>query len=439
MGKVNFTADRIATFKCEPSKKQSLYWDAKTPGLGLRVTANGVKSFIFESRLHGKTLRITIGDIRTWQIGKAQSQATELKSLTDRGIDPRQQRMDLRDQAEAAQAEEQRRVLTLGDAWPVYLEARKEHWSAGHYGDHMQAASLGGMSKKRGKGLTVAGPLAGLMSTPMGELTSEKIAGWLKTESKQRPTAAALSYRLLRAFISWSADVPAYRNIIPAGAASSRLVRNAVPRSQSREGDSLQREQLTQWFDAVRRLSNPVVSAYLQALLLTGARRREMSGLRWEDVDFQWRSLTIRDKTESKGGENGTRTIPLTPYLAGLLQMLPRRNQWVFSSPTSADGNLTEARDAHSRALTAAGLPHLSIHGLRRSFSTLCEWVEVPAGISAQIMGHRPSALAEKHYKRRPLDMLRAWHDKIEAWTLAQAQVQFLPAAESGLRIVIPA
>lgn len=79
--------------------------------------------------------------------------------------------------------------------------------------------------------------VAGLMSTAMGELTPEKIAGWLKNESKQRPTAAALSYRLLRAFISWCADVLDYRNIIPAGAASSRLVRNAVPRSQSREGD----------------------------------------------------------------------------------------------------------------------------------------------------------------------------------------------------------
>ena len=167
--KVNFTADRIATFKCELSKKQSLYWDAKTPGLGLRVTANGVKSFIFESRLHGKTLRITIGDIRTWQIGKAQSQATELKSLTDRGIDPRQQRTDLRHQAEAAQAEEQRRVLTLGDAWPVYLEARKEHWSAGHYGDHMQAASLGGMSKKRGSSPGNVGPSLGRCGFSMAQ------------------------------------------------------------------------------------------------------------------------------------------------------------------------------------------------------------------------------------------------------------------------------
>jgi hypothetical protein len=56
----------------------------------------------------------------------------------------------------------------------------------------------------------------------------------------------------------------------------------------------------------------------------------------------------------------------------------------------------------------------MSLHGLRRSFGTLCEWVEVPSGVSAQIMGQaqRPG---QKHYRRRPLDLLRKFHDQIEA------------------------
>jgi intergrase/recombinase len=45
----------------------------------------------------------------------------------------------------------------------------------------------------------------------------------------------------------------------------------------------------------------------------------------------------------------------------------------------------------------------------------ISEWVEVPVGVAAQIQGHKPSAIAEKHYRRRPLDLLRMWHDKIEA------------------------
>jgi hypothetical protein len=39
-------------------------------------------------------------------------------------------------------------------------------------------------------------------------------------------------------------------------------------------------------------------------------------------------------------------------------------------------------------------------------------------------MGHKPSATAEKHYRVRPLDLLRMWHSKIEAWVLEQAGIK---------------
>ncbi len=156
-----------------------------------------------------------------------------------------------------------------------------------------------------------------------------------------------------------------------------------------------------------------------------------MAGLKWDDVDFQWRSLTIRDKVE------GQRTIPLTPYPSSLLSMLPRRNGWVFSSPTAASGRLQEPSIQHRKACAAAAIDGISLHGLRRSFGTLCEWVEMPSGISAQTMGHKPSALAEKHYRRRPLDLLRMWHDKIEAWMLEQAGIAFDATEQAqGLRVV---
>jgi hypothetical protein len=45
--------------------------------------------------------------------------------------------------------------------------------------------------------------------------------------------------------------------------------------------------------------------------------------------------------------------------------------------------------------------------------------------VVAQIQGHKPSATAEKHYKRRPLDLLRVHHERIEAWVLEQAGVPF--------------
>ena len=157
-------------------------------------------------------------------------------------------------------------------------------------------------------------------------------------------------------------------------------------------------------------------------LLLTGARREEISSLRWSDIDFKWSSMRIKDKIE------GERIIPLTPYVSDLLRSLmeiPNRGtneeNWVFRS-NSKSGKIIEPRSAHNRALTRAELPHISLHGLRRSFGTLAEWVEVPTGIVAQIMGHKPSALAEKHYRRRPLDLLRKWHEKVEIMDLRRSK-----------------
>jgi integrase len=95
-----------------------------------------------------------------------------------------------------------------------------------------------------------------------------------------------------------------------------------------------------------------------------------------------------------------------------------------------------EPRSAHVRALAAAGLPHFSIHGLRRSFGTLSEWTEAPVGVVAQIMGHKPSAIAEKHYRRRPLDLLRMWHSKIEGWILEQAGIAQPQEEQAALRLV---
>lgn len=74
------------------------------------------------------------------------------------------------------------------------------------------------------------------------------------------------------------------------------------------------------------------------------------------------------------------------------------------------------------------------MHGLRRSFGTLAEWVECPVGVVDQIQGHKPSALAEKHYRVRPLDLLRLWHERIEVWILNEAGID-LPDAGSAAAV----
>jgi len=438
MARIKLTAGRIRDFATD--KGQAFLWDADTPGLAVRATApgkrnpEGSKAYIFQGVLaNGQEPRITIGDVRAWSIEDARKEARSLQSLVDQGIDPRQEKQERIEEAAAKVVATKRANIPAMDAWRAYVAARAPNWSTRHLADHEAVISEGGKPRTRGRrpgepDVTLPGALRVLMLLPLNQIDADRVKAWLKDEAAHRPTHAALVFRLLRGFLNWCAFHPDYRGLVHKDACAGRIAKDALPKKNAK-ADSLQREQLPAWFAAVKQIGNPVISAYLQCLLLTGARREELAGVRWADVDFQWNSITIHDKVE------GLRVIPLTPYVASLLASLPRRNEWVFSSPTAASGRLQEPRIAHNRALTAAGLPALSIHGLRRSFGSLVEWVECPAGIAAQIMGHKPSATAEKHYRVRPLDLLRSWHVKIEAWILEQAGIEFAPM-QAGLRVV---
>ena len=433
MAKVKFTAGRVAGFKCEAGKAQSFLWCDTVPGLAVRATSNGAKAYVFQRKVAGKTMRVTIGSVQAWGIDAAQAEARRLQIQIDSQDDPRQVKADKLAATEAKREDAKNAEAPAMAAWEIYITTRQGKWSASHRKDHATVSQTGGEPRTRGRrkgesDKTQPGALLPLLALPLAQIDADHVRAWLKDEALTRPTHARLAFGLLRAFLNWCADRPEYRAHTHANACVSRLTREELPKKSAKD-DCLQREQLPLWFEHVRKLCNPVHTAYLQSLLLTGARREELAPLKWEDVDFQWNSLTIKDKVE------GSRTIPLTPFVSSLLAALPRRNEWVFSSPAASSGRLMEPRIGHNKALAAAGLPALSLHGLRRSFGTLAEWVEVPAGVVAQIMGHKPSATAEKHYRRRPLDLLRMWHTKIEAWILEQAGLELAPE-KAGLSLV---
>ncbi|WP_048985654.1 tyrosine-type recombinase/integrase [Burkholderia cenocepacia] len=451
MAKVNFTAGRIEAHKCPAGKSQAFIWDSKAPGLGLRATKTGAKAYIFQAKLHGDAIRVTIGDPRSWNIDQAQEEARRLQRLVDEGTDPREHAAEQRAAVATRKAETERQNVTFADAWAAYLielEAKpspktKRPRSAQYLEDHRKLAAPGGEKKKRGKGLTCQGPLYPLMPLKLSDMTSDTMASWMEGEVAARPTSIAYAYRMFKAFASWCEGQTKFKGLLPSDCHSSPKVTALLPSTKTPEGDCLEREQLPAWFKAVRALPNPVASAYLQGVLITGPRREELAELRWENVDLTWNKIKLRDKIE------GTRTIPLTPYFRSLLLELKRINEtppsvaqlrtltatgspwqpspWVFPSNTSGSGHIEEPRYAHGTAIAQAGLPHVTLQGLRRSFGTLAEWLEIPAGVVAQIQGHKPSALAEKHYRRRPLDLLRQWHTRFEAWMLEQAQIQLDP------------
>ncbi|MCB1945736.1 MAG: integrase family protein [Thauera sp.] len=468
MQRERLTLDRIRRFTCPDGVKQVFLWDSVAPRLAVRATT-GAKSFIFEAKLNRKTIRRTIGDANVWNLEQARAEANRLQVLVESGTDPREldrQKEEAKEAAkvaaEAAAREAERRAAPAIEAWAAYVTARRSKWGALTLRDHERVSQEGGQPITRGKkatedGTTQPGALRALLLRPLAEIDAVAVHAWLQAEAAKRPTHAALAFRLLRGFLNWCAEQPELANQVQAGACAGRKVREELPKRAAKD-DCLQREQLKPWFAKVRAIKNPAIAAYLQAALLTGARREELAALRWEDVDFQWAALRIRDKVE------GERVIPLTPYVAQLLRDLKRRNDtppaewrilhgkkvrndleswepapWVFSSPTAAAGYLQEPRIQHKKACDEAGIDGLTIHGLRRSFGTLAEWCEVPTGVVAQIMGHKPSATAEKHYRRRPLDLLRQWHTKIEAWILAEAGVEQPAAGEAPALVAVGA
>ncbi|MBP8153678.1 MAG: tyrosine-type recombinase/integrase, partial [Nitrospira sp.] len=389
-----FTRASVERAQCPEGRAQAFYWDTVQPELGLRVTSNGARAFIFEGKLGRQTVRLTVGPA-TMKIRAAKDrrgkpltegadvEAARLGSLLRQGIDPRaekaakiaQQRAD----RETAKVERMRDALSALEAWRVYCSERAATWGARHLADHQQMVSAGGEERKRSSvKVKVAGPLYSLLSRPLAEVDAEAVESWLEKESKSRPTRASLAFRMLRSFVNWCAEHPDFRSVVHTDACKGRRVRDKLVKPGEKK-DALQSEQLASWFAEVRKLA-PVPAAYLQALLLTGARREELAALRWEDIDFRWGSLRIRDKVE------GERTIPLTPYVATLLRGLKARNEvppkwprrlcansealakaqmewkpspWVFASRAAANGRLQEPRIGHNRALHAAGLPHI--------------------------------------------------------------------------------
>lgn len=435
MSKENLTDQRIRSFTCPDGKLESFLWDLKVPGLGLRIRQSGARTFIFQTRLDGANVRITIGSPETWdKLDEVRKEARRLSALIDQGVDPRAEKRRLIKSQQEERIKLASRHVTVAEAWSSYLEyqngkmqlanlERGKKWGARHFLDHQRMAQAGGESKARGSGKTKAGVLVPLLPLKLNEVTPEVLVRWVTKESESRATKARQAFEAFRAFWRWCSTRSEYKTMIDLDAIEDKEMRDHVPSRKAKAGhdDVLEAQQLSEWFAAVRDLDNPVIAAYLQGLLITGARREELATLKWSDVEWRWGAIFLHDKVDG----TGQRKIPLTPYLRSIITSLPRRNEWVFSSVSSASGRITEPRIPHNRALSKAGLPHLTLHGLRRSFITLSEWVEMPQGVVSQIAGHKPSATAERHYKRRPLDLLALWHGKYEAWMLEKAGITY--------------
>lgn len=412
--KTKLTTNKID--KLEPSDKQYLVWDEKYTGLGVLVSPKGSKSFVYQGRVGSKQKRITLGKYPLMSYQDAINKANDISKQMTAGIDPSRQKAEqLAKNTEFEQAKI-RQSITFGQAFTDYFNTKKDDWSERYVKDHVEAAKPF-LSDKPYKN----GCLAYIWHTPLSELAPDYIETWIRHENQARKTRMAIAYRIYKAFTNWANEHQRYVDIIPQKSATAKIVTSTVAKT-GKHKHSLQRIQLPLWFETIRMI-HPVHATALICMLLNGSRPDEILSLTWDKVDFEWKTITIIDKVDQ-----WERTIPLTPYTEYLLKQLPRSKDYIFV--TARSEKYIQIADTYRNAVRDAGLPSLPPKAMRKSFSNLSEWVSVPYGIVKQIMGHRPGAVDEKHYKDRPIDLLRYWHIIIEQFILYEAGVD--------LRVVYP-
>jgi integrase len=146
--------------------------------------------------------------------------------------------------------------------------------------------------------------------------------------------------------------------------------------------------------------------------LSTGARRGELIGLKWDDVDLRVREASIDPKTgekqaamgraivrETKNGE--TRSLPLVGKALEALRTLKlqgsAKSEWVFPQPSGFPGPYENFDGVWYAALESAGLEDFRFHDLRHTTASMlaaqgCSGLEI-----ADVLGHKTLSMVKRY------------------------------------------
>ena len=147
------------------------------------------------------------------------------------------------------------------------------------------------------------------------------------------------------------------------------------PQAEDQEMQILTPPEIRRLLDA----ADEPVRTLLLCAVLTGMRRGELLGLRWEDIDLEGHRLFVRralwrGKFVTPKSRRSRRTIDLAPTLRAALAKVPSRFQagLVFCSPDGEPINPdTFAQQDWTRALRRAGLRRIRFHDLRHTYASL--------------------------------------------------------------------
>lgn len=214
---------------------------------------------------------------------------------------------------------------------------------------------------------------------PVAEITRGEVERWFAS-LRATPAAANRSLPILSVVLA-EAEIHGYR---PDDSNPCRGLRRYPDRARDRFLTTLETRRLGAVLTA-RETTEPVPTAAVRLLLLTGCRQGEIRTLQWRD--YREGNLFLRDS------KTGPRTVWLSSPARGVLDRLPRRGPWVLPG-ARGDGPLA-AESLYRFWLSvraAAGLPDVRLHDLRHSYASfaLQQGENVPT--IGRLLGHRNPA-----------------------------------------------
>lgn len=145
---------------------------------------------------------------------------------------------------------------------------------------------------------------------------------------------------------------------------------------------------------------NPVFADPIRLLLLTGARKTEILGLRWSEVDLAGRALRLPPERTKAGGRTGARRIMLSPVAVEILQRRRANTEqgaeFVFPA-SSAAGHAIALRRPFLKACRRARLSGVRIHDLRHSFASLAVADGASLFLIGKLLGHANARTTERY------------------------------------------
>ncbi len=339
---------------------QAFYRDSTITGFGVRVTSGGVKSFIVEKRIQGKVRRVTLGKYGDLSVEQARKEA--MRFLGENATD----------NSPVATIKHQRdSKVTLLETFEDYIQTRKD----------LKPSTIHDYRR------SINGSFVHWQSKPLAEITKDMVQLRHSALGKRSKARANNAMRVLRAVFNHAITKyeDAQGNPVIANNPVDRLNHmQAWYKVESRQ-TWIKPGELPKWFAATQQLNNETTRHYLYLLLFTGLRRSEASRLHWNDVDFNERTLTVR---ETKNHQ--VHVLPLSDFLYELLkkQKAIKASPYVFPSD-SKRGYLIEPRSAVKRSVSELSGITFTLHDLRRSFIAIAESLDIPDYALKRLLNHK--------------------------------------------------